>query len=297
MLRAIREIQPKWVVGENVLGLVNWSGGLVFHEVQTDLEAQGYEVQPYVLPAAAVNAPHRRDRIWFVAYSTGRRAGSDIGGVRGVFNGCNQRKEDESLAANTNLNGVRTREGLQHKGRLDMERTILERREWGEKTDGFGIVGTDGNATNTNSDGCNKRNCEHEEQSSEGGFDAFSNIDKGDDNGNAADTGHTGLQGGAVFGGVGSSRAHENKFYSGCLPPNWDKFPTQSPICSRNDGISDRLDSITFPKWRNESIKAAGNAIVPQVVYQIFKAIEEYEQQTQQHDTNFPNTTQHRPYH
>ena len=55
--------------------------------------------------------------------------------------------------------------------------------------------------------------------------------------------------------------------------PNWDKFPTQSPVCSRNDGISDKLADITFPKWRNESVKALGNAIVPQVVYQLFKAI------------------------
>ena len=69
MLRAIREIQPRWVVGENVFGLVNWNDGLVFHEVQTDLEAEGYEVFPYVLPAVSVNAPHRRDRIWFVAYN------------------------------------------------------------------------------------------------------------------------------------------------------------------------------------------------------------------------------------
>jgi len=66
MLRTIREVQPRWVVGENVFGLVNWSGGLVFHEVQADLEAQGYEVQPYILPAVSVNAPHRRDRIWFM---------------------------------------------------------------------------------------------------------------------------------------------------------------------------------------------------------------------------------------
>ena len=78
MLRAIREVQPRWVVGENVLGLVNWSGGLVFHEVQTDLEAAGYEVFPYVLPACAVNGQHRRDRVWFVAYSnkvSGQRMG------------------------------------------------------------------------------------------------------------------------------------------------------------------------------------------------------------------------------
>jgi DNA (cytosine-5)-methyltransferase 1 len=69
MLRVIREVQPTWVVGENVFGLVNWSGGLVFNEVQSDLEAQGYEVQSYVLPAVSVNAPHRRDRVWFVAYA------------------------------------------------------------------------------------------------------------------------------------------------------------------------------------------------------------------------------------
>jgi DNA (cytosine-5)-methyltransferase 1 len=60
-------------------------------------------------------------------------------------------------------------------------------------------------------------------------------------------------------------------------PREWSSFPTVSPICIRDDGFSNRLDGITFPKWRNESIKAAGNAIVPQVVYQIFKAIEENE--------------------
>ena len=69
MLRAIQEIQPTWVVGENVRGLVNWNGGMVFDEVQSDLEAEGYEVQPFLLPACAVNAPHRRDRIWFVAHT------------------------------------------------------------------------------------------------------------------------------------------------------------------------------------------------------------------------------------
>ena len=73
MLRAIREIKPRWVVGENVLGLVNWNGGLVFHEVQSDLESEGYEVFPYVLPACSINAPHRRNRVWFVAYNKSKR--------------------------------------------------------------------------------------------------------------------------------------------------------------------------------------------------------------------------------
>lgn len=73
MLRAIREVSPRWVVGENVRGLVSWNGGLVFDEVQSDLEACGYEVIPYLLPACAVNAPHRRERVWFVAYRNDQR--------------------------------------------------------------------------------------------------------------------------------------------------------------------------------------------------------------------------------
>ena len=68
MLRVIREIQPTWVVGENVYGLVNWNEGLVFEEVCIDLENEGYQVQPYILPACSVGAPHRRDRVWFVAH-------------------------------------------------------------------------------------------------------------------------------------------------------------------------------------------------------------------------------------
>jgi len=55
-------------VGENVGGIVSWDGGLVFEQVQVEMEAEGYEVQAFILPACAVNAPHRRDRVWFVAH-------------------------------------------------------------------------------------------------------------------------------------------------------------------------------------------------------------------------------------
>jgi len=59
---------------------------------------------------------------------------------------------------------------------------------------------------------------------------------------------------------------------------SWADFPIAEPtICAGNDGLSERLHGITFSKWRNESIKAAGNAIVPQVVLQIYRAIEQYE--------------------
>ena len=66
--------------------------------------------------------------------------------------------------------------------------------------------------------------------------------------------------------------------FSGTDSPQgwWRNFPTQSPICGRDDGLSLGLVNITFPKWRAESVKALGNAIVPQVIYEIFKAIEDY---------------------
>lgn len=59
--------------------------------------------------------------------------------------------------------------------------------------------------------------------------------------------------------------------------PNWEGFPTESPICGPDDGLSAGLDGITFPAWRRESIKAYGNAIVPQVALRIFETINEYE--------------------
>ena len=69
MLRAIREAAPSYIVGENVRGLVNWSRGMVFNQVLDDLEALGYEVAPFLLPAYSVGAQQERYRIWFVAHS------------------------------------------------------------------------------------------------------------------------------------------------------------------------------------------------------------------------------------
>lgn len=65
----IREIvarkRPTWCVFENVYGHV--SMGL--DTVLTDLEADGYTTRPFIVPACAVDAPHRRDRVWIVGYS------------------------------------------------------------------------------------------------------------------------------------------------------------------------------------------------------------------------------------
>ena len=58
MLRVISELRPAWVVGENVAGIVN----MALDQVYSDLESIGYAVQAFIIPACAVDAPHRRDR-------------------------------------------------------------------------------------------------------------------------------------------------------------------------------------------------------------------------------------------
>ena len=159
MLRAIQEIKPKFVIAENVFGITNIDGGLVFEQVCLDLETQGYEVQPFIIPSASKNAPHRRYRCWFIAYSNHKRS--------------------------------------------DTRFTEIQRSN-GE-------------------------------------------ISKGNNN---------------------------TKFSNANTFNNWQQFPTQSPICGGDDGLPTELDGITFSKWRAESIKGYGNAIVPQVALELFKVIE-----------------------
>ena len=200
MLRAIREIQPSWVVGENVRGLTNWNGGLVFDEVQSELEAEGYEVLPFLLPACAVNAPHRRDRIWFVAFK------------------------------NSNENG---------RGSEQREKECSERK-----------------LRNT----CTRDNEQLRTNNEEVRY--------------ASDTNKIGLQSKMEDGELG----RQLRFTKRNKRNMWDSFPTQPPVCGGDDGLPKELDTISISKWRNESLKAYGNAIVPQVAYQIFKSISLYQE-------------------
>ncbi len=74
MLRVIKEVRPRWVVAENVAGLITM--GLA--DCLSDLEREGYITETFLIPACAVNAPHRRDRIFIVAYSKRDNAGQSI---------------------------------------------------------------------------------------------------------------------------------------------------------------------------------------------------------------------------
>jgi len=67
MFRIITETNPRWVVGENVVGIIE----LALDDIISQMESAGYETQAYIIPACGVGAEHRRDRIWIVANSYG----------------------------------------------------------------------------------------------------------------------------------------------------------------------------------------------------------------------------------
>jgi len=214
MLRAIREIAPRFIVGENVRGLTNWNGGLVFDEVCAELENLGYQVAPFIIPACAVNAPHKRERVWFVAYR------QDI------------RYEE------TEKTGFRRQKQKPNNGK-DLWSTFNKYGRCGNATDSKCTRLQSSNKTrnirSVSSEEVSRRNSSSKTIESDG-----------------------------------------NEWRT--RPANqWHSFPTQSPICGGDDGLPTELDGITFSKWRNESIKAYGNAVCPQLVLQIFKAIEQYE--------------------
>lgn len=245
MLRAIREVKPKYVVGENVFGLINWDGGLVFDQVQSDLEAEGYEVAPVVIPAAAVNAPHGRDRIWFVANS----------------------KSATRFTQATPING----------------REKYQPNNWERVRNTFKPNGGIWNATNTDNDGFERIDSEDEVNTDKGGEYALNDTIENVTNTFCVGRNEVEHDNGIIEKSQQKERRKKQLSRTDSTPSEWRNFPTQSPICSGNDGIPGRLDGITFPKWRNESIKAYGNAIVPQVAYEIFKVLNEIERIN--HDT------------
>lgn len=274
MLRAIREIRPLFVVGENVSGITSmedksgvWSE--VFPKVESrkivrydsideyekvytrqakmlisticeDLEKEGYQVQPFNIPAAAVGAPHKRERIWFIAYS-----------IDGGYNTRREEKEKEN--------------GIQRE-----KRKAMDSRE----SNGTNIQRI---TTNSESIGSGRiRNKEEETRPRKGDKLSGGEYRISNDEQTTTNT--------CSIGSIPRNNHGENgRWEPGCRPKTphskkgWGKFPTQSPICSRDDELSTKLDGITFPKWRNESIKGYGNAVVPELVFELFKIIEEYE--------------------
>jgi DNA (cytosine-5)-methyltransferase 1 len=248
MLRAIKEIQPTWVIGENVRGLVSWGGGLVFHEVCNDLEREGYEVQPFLIPAAGINAPHKRERIWFIAYSHNARASQYM------------RTGQEWQEINKGQNG-------------------FAQPEFRENGFNGTFVNSHDKRTSSESGQVPKENGEIPEWNNNA---KFSDTDfkpyASDTNGNRLER--------SVSSQLNRQFSSEKKHDEECISLRreglrFQDFPTKPAICGGDDGLPRELDGITFPKWKQETIKAYGNAIVPQVAYEIFKTIIKFNQLNQ----------------
>ena len=120
MLRVISEAKPRWVLGENVTGILNMG----FDDMLSDLEAEGYETETLIIPACAIGARHRRDRIWIVANS------GSTGGIQ--FNDRKNHKNEKQY--------------------------IQSRERW--KAEQVGTEGLHTNATNSGSEGLSGVTCE-----------------------------------------------------------------------------------------------------------------------------------------
>ena len=286
MLRVIDEVRPTWVIGENVAGIttmvesceVTDMGGTatLFEEgdgvhrfrsehtftierICRDLESKGYSVQPVLIPACAVGAPHRRDRVFIIAYNAAdSECGDDV------------------------------RESGEHEGKSRAQR-IQERdeiRQFGESSDvrpAHGVVAADskdllinGGQTRYGGDGVGQEVPQLGGRDSEDAADTDSCRQCPSESNNKS-TGEESLRQPRDFSFIGVVRHGTLGDIARLFPgERWRGFPTVSPVHRGNDGLPFDVDDLAIPfaKWRNESLKAYGNAIVPQVIYQIMKCIE-----------------------
>lgn len=325
--RVIAEVRPAWVVGENVAGITTMvepgevtllgSEASLFSEddavyryrydqpftverVCSDLEQLGYAVQPMLIPACAVGAPHRRDRVFFIAYSedamhlrrskredeerinSGEQRYAGAGDTE--WHGCEERAiTSDALGSGTRTPG--TCGSVEEYGR----NTNKQQGEWRTETQRDNrlheLLQSSPDAENQPGQRVRPQQRETcgEEQVEFGGSrgeDEYSNERK--IRWTDADTNLNGMEGNIQ---PGDSREPQQGFLTEKPSDSyrrlqkeyrWRNFPTVSPVHRGNDGIPFPMDCLVISpnKWRTESLKAYGNAIVPQVMYEIFRAIE-----------------------
>lgn len=264
----------------------------VIETICRDLEQIGYEVQPIVIPACATGAPHRRDRIWFTAF---RNTSTDSNGST------NERaaREYESESRSKRLperNEVQQLDkpdnAFWDSWNTDGKRKNQVKEIHRKKQISKSKRNSQYDASDTESKS-GRRELQQQSQKREfGGCDSFNWFAANSDCDERCER------------RLYSKEPTEAERYAGtcdacCFKSrSWENFPTQSPVCNGDDGFStellrqriredslgfisekeiDKIFSAAYTQWKNESIKAGGNAIVPQVAYQIFKAIQQYE--------------------
>ena len=332
MLRAIRQIHPTWVVGENVNGiktmvescqvtqmgrtdylfeenhLYREESRFTLDKICADLEAEGYSVQPLVIPACAIGAPHRRDRVWIVAHRSDPRAetvqqeGQDgicsarpsphtqcnghspqgHGNQRARAKKSKKRKNRPQSRSRRHGSGKTLAYSLQHRSH-EVHQDHQSQFPDGARTNSLGGQRSSSHSYSNGGKALKaskglertgrKRDVQPKERSTSPEWtDRLSRLQRHD--AHAISERLEGMY--QSWGEESERKCVWRDFARHCEEGHWKHFPTQSPVCRGNDGIPFDVDSLTisFPKWRQESIKAYGNAWVPQVAYEIFRAIE-----------------------
>jgi len=246
MLRVITEVKPRWVVGENVQGIINIDNGLVLRQVQTDLESEGFQVQCFLIPASGIGAWHRRNRVWILAHS--------------------------------NDNGSFT-----NKNRRSIKKTIYEtqKREnftFNPKRSG-GTSSTENNVANSQKLRPRRRSseeCGTEEgkfQQTEQKRSSLRSEAEGCSSQNVSNSNSKRLQGSKLQSNNKQTEKTEINTNRG-IKKQQTWWQTESKLRRVPDGICTGLD-----KDRANRIKSLGNSIVPQIAHEIGKAIAAVEEQ------------------
>ena len=333
MFSCIDQIRPTWVVCENVAGITTMveQGEVVEVERQAslfdegdvvrryklretftlericdDLERHGYSVQPMLIPACAVGAPHRRDRVFIVGHrmatdttDAGLQHGNQSGSQSGEAGTIQGKGRDtignvhapsdgnRRIATDTTCRGEgtpRTSAGVEG-CRSD---THQQQSEWSTTTEwNHRFYAVLQHATNPELSRLEGEDTARGE-SSDKWLHVWRAITRccGQNNEGQiiADTCHAGLQearpeqptaGHRGF-GVRAGEWVERFGRGEEIGSRWQDFPSVSPVHRGNDGLPFDVDDLTisFAKWRTEALKAYGNAIVVQVMYEIFRAIQ-----------------------
>jgi DNA-cytosine methyltransferase len=249
MLRAVQEIKPKFVIAENVFGITNIDGGLVFEQVCLDLETEGYEVQPFIIPAAAKNAPHRRDRCWFIAFKNTLHGGclhgehEQEGAEVRKFGNISSRSADgiylsEGIATDTSSDGLNDQPTERNNSIGENNKQSRTQRKRTAKG-----LGDERTSSNSNGNGFQQRNGNDEINTSKGGQYALGDIDESIVNGNTSDTERKGLE--------GHNRQREgrsiNRSDEGLFIGAKDKFISTHTECS--GGVQISKDTTQAVKW------------------------------------------------
>jgi len=251
MLRVIRETKPRWVIGENVEGIVNINEGMVLRQVLNDLENEGFQSQCIIIPASGIGAWHQRKRIWIMAYSDSNRYVSEIRRGNGEEKGLpvQDREKDSTSRKSIGTSDI-WQTNKEYVPNTNSRLSIRENEEIQSR--GNAITNGSEDVSNSNSRLCGGRGTE---------------FKSGDDREWRF---HTEKE--------EQTRQHIRCKTIGCNAvlgkerTNKTWWQIESEICGVPNGVSYELD-----KDRSNRIKSLGNSIVPQIARQIGLSIMESE--------------------